>query len=417
MWDSFCDGTEEDSSSFKINYDVSLNEGTKTSHYIITSNISGSYSLLGKFSGAQAIDIYIKSVQYEPKDGYTITIYNTNNDVNPGLIEEQRYQSFYAEVFHLHTYFAGGKGTTSSPNLISNTRHLENIRETAELNVNYLLTDSIAKYSSSQISWEPISIFRGHLNGNNYYIYNLNYTKKAPTTNNIGLFGINYGVIENLTVLASWSVSEVSDINIGAVAGVNHGTIKNCVTGSNSNQPGWNCYAKGDSYMGGITGFNSGTITNCQANSWFQGGCNIGGIAGKNSGTIQGCKVGGYSHKITFNYYDYNACVGGVVGLQTSGSVKNCSYEGTIMSLNYFSNVYKKQSEDRTMQLCVGIIIGRKQGGTTSGNSWSSAYDSIVTSVDGPYVVTWTTGWWLWEETRTHDQGLYFKDDECGRIG
>lgn len=62
-----------------------------------------------------------------------------------------------------------------------------------------------------------------------------------------------------------------------------------------------------------------------------------------------------------------------------------------------------------------------KQGGSCSGNDWKPLSglpedSEIVDSIGEPKVVTWTTGALWWTETYTHDQGLYFKNAECGRI-
>lgn len=40
----------------------------------------------------------------------------------------------------------------------------------------------------------------------------------------------------------------------------------------------------------------------------------------------------------------------------------------------------------------------------------------LVSAVIEPVVVKWTTGALFWEEDHEHDQGLYFKVAECGRI-
>lgn len=415
-WDKFYNGTQEDSSSFEINFDISLSGGAKTPYIFRTSNIAGNYSLLDKFSGSRTIDVYIKSVQYEPEDGYAVTIYNTNNDVNSNLTEEQSYHSFYADVFHLHTYFVGGKGTSADPYLISNIRHLENIRITANNYSYYKLINSITYYGNSN-DWTPIPEFRGTIDGNNKGVSNINYNDAEGP--NIGLFEINYGTIKNFHLRAYFSIdNKHSNVFVGGIAGINKGVIDNCSVEGAGNSPSYSCIAQGDSYMGAFVGSNEGTIRNCRTGAWITGSCNMGTIAGKNSGTISNCEAGSNIQQIWYDYRDYNASVGGIVGLQTSGKVINCTYQGLIMLRNYYSSDNTNQSENRVMQPCIGIIIGYKQGGTTSGNSWlyTSSRDYIVTSIFGPYVVTWKEGWWLWEKTYTHDQGLYFKDEECGRI-
>lgn len=142
----------------------------------------------------------------------------------------------------------------------------------------------------------------------------------------------------------------------------------------------------------------------------------MGTIAGKNSGIIKKCQA--TSNKIIINYHDYNACVGGIVGLQTGGEIINCHFQGRILLDNYYSEKYSSLSEDRTIQICAGIIIGYRQAGVFNKNTYSlpiGVLGDMVSSVRDLSIVKWTTGALWWKKTHTHDQTLYFKNEVCGR--
>lgn len=305
--------------------------------------------------------------------------------------------------------FGGGTGTNADPYLISNTTHFENISKTADFNLNYQLTKDIYYTSNPQIA--PIEQFNGVLDGNGYSL--TQFQLNSSYGNNIGLCAINSGTIKNLTLGVCFYIYEDhSNVNVGAFAGINKGIISNCSITAVYNRPFFRCYAKGDSYMGCFAGINEGTIVECKGGDRLTGSCNMGIIAGKNTGWITNCTTYNLDD-IFFDYNDYNACLGGIVGVQESGGVGNCKFQGKIIFQNYQSSNYNSQKEDRALQPCAGIIIGHKIGGTVSGNTWAS--NECVLSNRNFYTVTWTTGALWWKETHTHNQGLYFRNAECGR--
>ena len=83
--------------------------------------------------------------------------------------------------------------------------------------------------------------------------------------------------------------------------------------------------------VGGIAGENDGTIVNCwvsglvrsdwqESSSAYTG--KVGGIAGENNGTIQYCCV-------TANVQNHDADVGGLVGDNSDGTLRHCTFYGT----------------------------------------------------------------------------------------
>ena len=132
--------------------------------------------------------------------------------------------------------------------------------------------------------------FEGVYNGNSRVISNLT-INALVTTNNIGLFSINDGVIRNATLRnASFQGGE----NTGGIAGTNTGLIEFCslqtivMIPNSAADPAFT--VRGTNNVGGIAGINSGTVSNVyfvsnSANTAVQGVTNVGGIVGDNQNT------------------------------------------------------------------------------------------------------------------------------------
>ena len=89
-------------------------------------------------------------------------------------------------------------------------------------------------------------------------------------------------LVQNLTVCGSIQ-PEGSKNEIGAIAGRNEGTIRNCLFSGT---------LSGNDYVGGIAGTNTvtGIIENCRTEGELHGNHFVGGIAGDNSGVIRSCE-------------------------------------------------------------------------------------------------------------------------------
>ena len=128
--------------------------------------------------------------------------------------------------------------------------------------------------------WTPIGTaenpFKGTLDGNGHTVSGLHINDGAKDDQ--GLFGVNAGTIESLTVDGSVTGKD----NVGGIAGTNteSGAIKGCTS---------NVTVAGDNNVGGIAGKNEGAITGCTNHGTVTGtGNNVGGIAGNNAGTVNG---------------------------------------------------------------------------------------------------------------------------------
>ncbi len=179
-------------------------------------------------------------------------------------------------------------------------------------------------------------------NGLGYSISGL--TINLPATDNVGLFGLATGLIENVGLLGG---SVTGHNNVGGLVGYNLGTVNNSyATGSVS----------GNSYVGGLVGFNDTAISNSYAAGSVSGVSNVGGLVGINDyATINNSYATGPVHGTGGN-------VGGLVGYGNYGSVTNSHATGTV-----------------TGTTAVGGLVGFNYGGANGGmidNSYATGHVS-----------------------------------------
>lgn len=147
-----------------------------------------------------------------------------------------------------------------------------------------LMTDiDLGANGASGLKWTMIgddddNPFRGTFNGNGHTISNVYVNNNYGTGSDeaglsikmprvAGLFGVNEGTIQNLTVqngyflgIGHHRLPINNDIDCaGAIAGVNNGTIENCTAIQVSPE------VRGGHYAGSICGQNNGTVTGCLA--------------------------------------------------------------------------------------------------------------------------------------------------------
>lgn len=264
-------------------------------------------------------------------------------------------------------------------------------------------------YLMRNIIWEGdgmlMSEFRGRLYGQGYSITGLKLTASQSNVN-VGFVGINYGIIERITFGADVMIGYDSNVNVGVVCGINESgaVIKHCDILAGDDQA-FVFYAKGDSYGGAIAGINNGEIDFCINNLEMYTSSNLGGIAGYNSTNI----IQSTNHaNINIHYMDYNCCVGGIAG-KTKGSIIACYIDGYLIFNEYASYKYDKIEEDRDLQMCVGIVAGYCLGG----GQLDCRYSGTNGNVKSDYNFT-VVKWGIFN-SKKNDQGLYFRNDICGR--
>lgn len=158
---------------------------------------------------------------------------------------------------------------------------------------------------------------------------------------------LNNNIIQNCTVTSSGTINngihcDNIKFNIGGIAAVNsvNGKIIDCTVDNANN--GWFKLTNGTTYtgytigsIGGIVGKNEGEITytgsatlNVLINSNYN---NVGGIAGISSGTIDGGNSSNMLVKVELKMLDTSIYIGGVVGNQTGGTIKNITASGSVI--------------------------------------------------------------------------------------
>ena len=174
-----------------------------------------------------------------------------------------------------HSYF-----TDSNIIPITNREQLEAIGSNENITVNgkvynfstngiYVLQNDI-DLGGEDNPWNPLPLsdenhnqheFTGILDGFGYSITGLYIDKE--NSNNQGLFGTLNGTVRNINIEDSYIKGNEY---VGAIAGLNNGTIENCYNSST---------IIGTNYVGGITGELVGTITNCTNTGNIIGDTNV----------------------------------------------------------------------------------------------------------------------------------------------
>ena len=256
--------------------------------------------------------------------------------------------------------FKNGAGTEEAPYLIENLNNFLYFAQNHEKGTYYKLEADIDLKGNEKNPWTPIGSgekpFEGTFNGNGHTVSGL--AVSDNTKDNQGLFGVNAGTIENLTVEGSVTGKD----NVGGIAGTNtaEGIIRDCIG---------NAEVSGENNVGGIVGKNEGSVIRCATKtdgktesgsgtadkgSVAGTGTNTGGIAGSNDGVI----------KDSTN----NADVAG--GTNTGGVTGSNGNSGTVLGSGNNGNITSSDTEggrDNT-----GGLVGKNEN--EAGDSVSGSY-------------------------------------------
>ena len=192
--------------------------------------------------------------------------------------------------------------------------------------------------------WDGNCIYFGIFDGRGFTISNMT----APAPQDIarskvgpdelslyGLFGLVGGDIKNVKV--SGSITFASTANpyleyyyIGSIAGINYGTIFNCVSEveiSIHSESSDSASSLGASYIGGIVGYNPSLVSNCMnyGDIYLEIGNHVpvGGIVGTNYGMIEYC--GNYGR-----LFGTTSAIGGITGNSHDHNDADGLYPSTI---------------------------------------------------------------------------------------
>jgi The GLUG motif len=220
----------------------------------------------------------------------------------------------------VNVYALPGSGTQGDPWRIESLSDFDDFTNDSDLWDDYTRLDvdldlTAATYLDAPIAPDTDTTttgfqgakFTGSFNGNSYTIANLTINMGSLKGSYLALFGfVDSGAeIKDLTV-ADCSITGRSDSDfIGALAGINNGTIERCsasgslsgrdkiggLIGYNSSTQILNCYAQvtvtGDDDLGGLIGGCYGSnVFYCYATGASSGDLNVGGLIGNSSGNL-----------------------------------------------------------------------------------------------------------------------------------
>ena len=258
---------------------------------------------------------------------------------------------------------------------------------------NYFLANDITISSA----WTPLGwtdgddvAYTGNFDGNGYTITGLT---SGDSGSNWGLFAINDGTIENLSVEMKDTIQ--GSQFVGVIAGQNNGTIRNVsVTQDSALNSGEGVQGTNNSqtFVGGITGRNNegATVANSSAKVAVHGQYFVGGLVGGNFGTISQCY-----------------CKGSVNNMYNNDSLSYCAYNGGLVGGNkgLITDCYSYTSGEVKGNQYVGGAVGGNYDGGTVRNVWVDPYVMALTSskagifagaqngtVEQSYVVSTTSG-------------------------
>jgi len=299
--------------------------------------------------------------------------------------------------------FYAGDGV-GAPYQICSWTQLNNVRN--DLAANYILNNNLTSSDTDYLgigsNWTPIGnceptycvyyggdvIFSGNFNGNGKTISDLNIN--LPSSRGVGLFGYSSGNIENIGLI---NVSVIGYSDVGGLVGFNQGIVNNSYTSGNVNENGGSTAGGlvGTQYastaqiinshsnvsvtgsiglLGGLVGLQTGgTIYNSYAAGPVSGGSYVGGLVGGHLIFANGLYSGGwiYNSYATGNVTG-NTYAGGLIGWHDSGIIENSYSIGNVIG-----------NSD------VGGLAGTRGSGTITNSYWDVDTSEIGISGDNNY--------------------------------
>lgn len=338
--------------------------------------------------------------------GFSITTGDFNNDQKPDLVfGTQTIDSLGEEVHSVQflmdyefnveipdgvIFFDGGNGTLNDPYLVTDSDHLNNVRDF--MDSHFKLTEDIMLENDTNEGWVPFgyaqddyymtgdsTTFSGCFDGNGKTISNLKIKSRDKTT---GFFAYVSGCVKNLNLdevtIAHIPFEELPDSIkilppqilqleiprfVGAIAGnvEKNGLIENVKVTNASIIEG---------SIATIAGLNQGTIYQGHGQGVLYDAFQAGGVAAVNFGIIQQSSFEG-------SFENIFGSVGGIVSSNGKGTISESYSISTTTNTDIFGGVVAQYSYgiiennyaefDIKGQLSVGGIIGRfGNGGGTS---------------------------------------------------
>ena len=247
--------------------------------------------------------------------GWEYLIRRPNGVLEIDFVTTKNVVKVWVEIENAVSLYTVGQGTVADPYLIYTVDQIIELAQGANEyhdGLVFMLADDIDMRGST---YAPIANFKGTLDGDGKSIFNFN-VSSLGADNAAGLFAKNSGTIKNLIINGNVTINGQRTVSAGTVAGLNYGTIDNvtvlgvvtveCKT-NNLNRTFFN--------IGGVVGFNKGVINATTADNTLNvttSSYNVltkaymGGIAGFNEGTITNCSAD--INNINDDVAWYNGC-------------------------------------------------------------------------------------------------------------
>jgi hypothetical protein len=209
--------------------------------------------------------------------------------------------------------------------------------------------------------WEPIGFsdtelkypFKGILNGQGYELHGMFIQREAADSIELGLFGLSYGVIENIGVVDATVIGNDA-LCVGVLVGMNEGTVSNSYSTGNVST---------DADYGGV-----------------------GGLVGVNS---EGTVMDSYSTACVIS----SGCIGGLIGANYHGTINNCYSTGNVSGEHYVGGLVGGNYGTVSNSYCTGSVTGDEfavtgglveiNEGTVSNSFWDTQTSGQATSNGG----------------------------------
>ncbi len=278
------------------------------------------------------------------------------------------------------TFPLQGNGDSNSPYLIHTHEELNIIGLFPclwDMQFKLMADIDLSHYTGTEFN--IITNFTGVFDGKDHTI--ANFTYDSNHTNYIGLFGyVESGRINNLRLI-DVEVNAGTGYYVGALAGSNSSTIKNCyaknvsilgnyfvagLVGANEGTI-TNCFVNGgtvsgSNLAGGLVGLNAGQITNCYATDSVAGDFTAGGLTGGNGGTIANSYTQGGN--VSGNYWIGGLSGYNFLGGESGGKITNCYAASSLEGVSY-----------------VGGLVGYSNFGVYSSSFWDNTINPLFTGI------------------------------------
>ena len=286
---------------------------------------------------------------------------------------------FFLIPKNTYAFSGSGTGTSGDPYEISTCLQLQEIQN--DLGAYYDIHNNI---NCTGVTFTPIGVFTGTLNGYNYEISNISIT---ATGSNVGFFGqTNGATISNLRLISGTVVSAQAVSYMGSIVGSASNTTISHSSSSLTLSP------NGTSYTGGIVSNTSGGLT--IEKSYFDGTINNNNGAASTGGIVG--SVSGSSNTVS-NSYSAGTIHAGASGY--GGALVGIVYSNITVTNSYTGGTFTHSSSSYVSGFIAGFFAGsvtnsfagvdyngggsfyRAMYGVGNGTSTGNYYDTFLAGI------------------------------------